>query len=110
MSDLRNKLGVDYMRQSAPEKRSVQQSSDFLDEAVILFGARILESVAKDPKGEKRLHVVVQELDISLADALRVADYLSDRGMVEIRDRDKLGNHLLVITGEGRKLVEQRAR
>lgn len=105
--EYRKKLSVDFLKQSTPESQISKQSAVFLNKAVMLFGAKILEAIASTSDGQERLHAIVEKQDIPIADALQVVEMLSTQGMLSIKERDKLGNYLLSITKQGREMVSR---
>lgn len=105
MSDLRDKLSLGFLKQ-APASKAVEQSgADFLAEAVMLYGARVLQALAEAPGGIDRVHHIVRKTDISIGDVLQVVTALSERGYIEVRQEDKLGNQEIALTDRGRKAI-----
>ncbi len=105
MSDLRDKLSIGFLRQAPASEATQKSGADFLAEAVMLYGARVLQALAEAPGGIDGVHHIVRKTDISIGDVLQVVTALSEKGYVEVRQEDKLGDHEIALTDRGRKAI-----
>jgi hypothetical protein len=108
MSTFKEKLGVEFLkgRDQAARPESKYQK-DFLGEAVMLYGGRILACLAGSADGRGRVYDIVKQEDISISDVLQVIDFLQSEEMAEIVEEDKLGNHLVSILPGGRDYLSK---
>lgn len=107
--DIRRQLGLDYLRRSGEEKESVERSQEplppFLSDALIAYGRKILESLARVAPATGRLFSLIDELQMPIDVALRVVEHLEGKKYLTVVRRDLKGDHDLAITDEGRKLL-----
>lgn len=107
MKDYRSKLSIDFLKRGPHStKRKEPEAQNFLDEAVMLYGRKMLEHLAQSKQSSEHLHDIVKDQNIALRDALQVIDYLEKGGFIEIVAPDPvLGNHEIASTPRGRALV-----
>lgn len=110
MEEIRKKLGLDYLRRAAEQKPSSAEASQdvfppFLSDALIAYGRKLLEVLKRAAPATVRLHPLIDELQIPIDVALKVTDYLEEKKYLTVVRRDLKGDHELLITDEGRRLL-----
>jgi hypothetical protein len=102
----RQKLGLDYLIKGSKNAPPAGQTSaqQFIDAALQASGIKLLTALKKADSGTVQLHALVQPLEMDLETLLRVVDYLSEQGFVQILKRDDFGNHTIQITESGKKV------
>jgi hypothetical protein len=110
MTDIRKQIGLDYLqnrasqRQERPPTESVPQGSP-LEEAVLANAGRLLEALRRAGPAPAQLYTLLDELQMRIDVALRVVDYLEEKGYVTVVTRDLKGNHTLQLTESGARLL-----
>lgn len=109
MTDIRKQIGLDYLKnrssQSLPGAPSEPAPGSPLDEAVMANAGRLLEALRKAGPGPVQLYARLDELQMRIDVALRVVDYLEEKGYVRVVRRDLKGDHTLQITDAGARLL-----
>ncbi len=108
MQKFRDQLSVTYLKRfrklvEAPPKVEPTSESDFLREAQLVFGAKLLGALAGAPQSTGMLHDLVRETGIPVRVALKVTQFLEENENVIVLERDDLTeNHKLQLTDRGR--------
>jgi hypothetical protein len=110
MTDIRKQIGLDYLK-SRSAQRPEQTPSEAapagspLEDAVVAHAGRLLEALRRAGPGPVQLYPCLDELQMRIDVALRVVDYLEEKGYVTVVTRDLKGNHTLQITESGARLL-----
>ncbi len=108
MTEYQRQLNIDYLRRpqdATSEPTHEEPTSPFFNDALMLYGRRVIESLAHAKDRTMTLHTVIDELSIPIDTALMVAEYLNRKKYLTIVQRDLKGNHKLQLTSEGFKLL-----
>ncbi len=112
MTDIRNKIGVGFLKRAAAgaDRRQHAQAfgaDRFLNEAVVLFTNRFLQALARLPAKEAQVLDIARSQDIPISDALRVADYLKEKQHVTVVSEDPIGNDRIALTPAGEDFLKR---
>jgi len=107
LTDIRKKFGLDYLKGGSQGRAPAEppRQQPFLDDALIAYGWRVLDSLRQARPGTKRLYVLIDELKMPIDVALKVVEQLEARKYVEIVAKDLKGDHELRVTEDGVKFL-----
>jgi hypothetical protein len=108
-SDVRKKFGLDYLISTNKPGVSGDYDSKIneVNKALFTVGGNVLSVLKSEPRYSIRLHGLVDKSGFDLETLLRVVNYLEALGLIRYADRDKLGNHEVVLTEAGLETVSE---
>ncbi len=100
MIQILKQLDVSWLRPDKPQQKKYA-AQDYIDEAAETIGEAVLRQLSETDDEEVRLHDLVNSANLDFKDVLNVLDRLEKRRLVDIIERDSVGNHLLKLTPRG---------
>ena len=104
-----DKFGLEFLKRAGTAQNKQVNDTDRLpgmDEALISWGRRIVETLSTLPQQECRIFDIVDKLDVRIDVVLPVINYLVSGGYLTKVEEDKKGNDLLRMTERGQKLLQ----
>lgn len=108
MDNIRNRLGLGYLRMEPSSERATEESrasSRFKEEAILIFAPRALQVLKESPDGKVRVFGIVERLKEPVTVLNPVIDYLEAHGYVDVLESDLRGDREIKITERGVKIV-----
>jgi predicted transcriptional regulator len=107
MSDIGRQFSLGYLKGTPREPQTPNKAPlpPFLDEALIAYGRPMLDILQAAAPNTVLLHDLLDRVKWDIETALKVVDYLEEQGLLQIKERDRKGNHRLALTDRGRHLV-----
>lgn len=104
-----DKFGLEYLKRAGTTQNKLDVNTVQLpgmDEALISWGRRIVETMSTLPQQQCRIFDIVDKLDVRIDVVLPVINYLVSGGYLAKIEEDKKGNDLLKMTERGQKLLQ----
>lgn len=110
MSQIKQRLGLDWIRKQRPIESSSRgfeskASEDFLEEALLAYGPRVMEFMAQARDRTTTVFEIVDHLGEPVSVLGPVLENLRDRGYVDVVKEDLKGDHTVRLTDRGLKVV-----
>jgi hypothetical protein len=107
VTSYRSRLGLGYLgvRDFPKREKTPLASSRFSSEILLSYGVPILRGLRDSQKDRARIHRIIEQTHIPMDTCLTVSEALRQLGYLEVAERDLKGNHLLLLTEKGKKMV-----
>ena len=101
-SEIRKKFGLDYLiRDKSGSSDSSLSSDKQIELALLTVGSSIIKTLKSSPEHGARLYDLVDATGYELETLLPVVNRLESLNLISYDQRDKLGNHHIVLTPAG---------
>ena len=111
MGTFREKFGLDYLRKANEEgprtaEQQPQKVPAGMDEALLAWGARVVEVLNNSPDKKARLFDILDKLDVRIDVLLPVIQSLVSNEYLTKIEADKKGNDVFQLTARGQRLQQ----
>jgi hypothetical protein len=109
-TDYRSQLGLGFIkkRDTQPEVEGETikiESEKFLEEAMLAYGRKVMEAMAKAPQRATTVFKLVDEIGVGVNTLGPVIEWLCDKKYVEIVSEDLKGDHEVKLTDRGERIL-----
>ncbi|HLN29132.1 MAG TPA: hypothetical protein VK395_15390 [Gemmataceae bacterium] len=110
---IREQFGIDFLlgqkeaAKATPFSAPAGESMGLVDKAKqVRLMAKVLKPLGAAPDAQCHLADLMDPTGLDLPDLLKVEETLEKNQLVTVVSRDRLGNHLIQITPQGREFLE----
>jgi len=108
MSDFKDRYGLGFLikgKDSTPEHSDKIAMPHGMQDALIVYGRLILESLKQKPNNSLPIFEIARDLNMQIETLLQLVKYLITKGYLFTVQEDPIGNDVVGLTDAGKKLL-----